>query len=217
MRMRGAAVLSAGLLCVALVAAGCGDEETQVEGKAPPAGQNFTADHLERFLLKPSDLPSGYKRQGRRTGSAADLVDAAETADERSQFDQLGAGLKRYLSVTYRKEEADNSNTPASFALLYETPAAAAKALPAVRRLLVDEYTVTGAFEEEPAQRLRVSGLGDGAAAGVKLPLGPFAFFLYVWRARNVVVTVAGADTVGDMSRKTILTMAKKIDYRATR
>ncbi|CAA9529063.1 MAG: hypothetical protein AVDCRST_MAG67-3958 [uncultured Solirubrobacteraceae bacterium] len=202
MRTRGPSFLSAALLCVALAPAGCGDKKTETEGNSPPPGETFAADHLPRFLLKPSDLPSGYKRQRRSAGSPADLVEAAETAEERS-FDQLAPGLKKYSSVTYRKQEGDNSNSPASFALLYETPAAAANALPAVRRLLVDEFSITGAFEEEPPQRLRLTGLGDGAAAGVKLPIGPFAFFLYVWRARKVVVTVGGADTVGDMSRKT--------------
>ena len=212
--------LISGLLCLALLAAGCGEggDEDRARGKAPPRGQNFTADDLDRFMLKPSDLPAGYEKQRRSSGSPQDLVEAAETREEQSSFERVVApGLERFSAISYGKKTGENSNKPGSTAFLYETPSAASKALPAVRQLLIDNYELTGDFDEEQPRKIRVSGLGDEAAAGIELPLGPYALFIYVWRARNIVVTLVAGDVLGDMSGKTILEMARKIDFRATR
>ncbi|MDP8908339.1 MAG: hypothetical protein M3N47_04315 [Chloroflexota bacterium] len=212
-------LLISGLLCLALLVAGCGEggDEDRARGKPPPPGQNFTADDLDRFMLKPSDLPSGYEQQRRSSGSAQDLVEAAETREEQSSLERVTApGLEKFSSVVYRKKAGENSNKPGSTAFLYETPSAASQALPAVRRLLNDSYELTGDFDEEQPRKIRVSGLGDEAAAGIELPLGPYALFMYVWRARNIVVTLAAGDVLGDMSGKTILEIARKIDFRAT-
>ena len=220
MPMRPPRSVTMGLLCLALFATGCGEggEEDGAPGTAAALGQNFTADDLDRFILKASDLPSGYERRRRSAGSPQELVEAAQTRDERSSFERVVApGLKRFSSVAYRKKDGENSNSPGSLALLYDTRRAASKALPAVRKLLIDNYSLTGGFAEEPPQKVRVSGLGDQAAAGIKLPLGPYALYQYVWRARNIVATIAAGDTVGDMNGKTILEMAKRIDFRATR
>lgn len=43
------------------------------------------------------------------------------------------------------------------------------------------------------------------------------AFTTYLWRVGNVVAGLSGADALGDMTDQTMLDMAKKIDYRATR
>ncbi len=214
-----ARALSAALLCLALAAAGCGgaDEQDQAQGKAPPAGQNFTAADLDRFIVKRSELPSGYERKRRSSGSPQEIVEAAETREERALVERVVAGLRTYSSVLYRKEAGDNSNSPGSSALLYKTPAAASKALPAVTKLATDSLVVTGDLEVEPPQKIPVSGLGDEAPAGAKMALGPFTMVTYVWRVRNIVVTLAGSDSVGDMNGKWLLEMAKKIDYRATR
>ncbi len=217
--MRTTRVLSTGLLCLALATAGCGGggEEDRDQGKAPPPGQNFAAEDLDRFILKSSDLPSGYERRRGNSGSGQDVVDAAETREQRSLFERIAPGLERFSSVLYRKKAEEASNSPGSSAFLYDTPAAASKALPAVRKLLTDNLVVTGDFDEEPPQKIQVSGLGDEALPGVKLEVGPFTLFLYVWRARNIVATLGAGDSVGDMNGTAILEMAKKIDYRATR
>ncbi len=214
-----ARLLSSGLLCFAFAAAGCGgaDEGERTQGNAPAPGQNFTADDLDRFIAKASDLPSGYERQRRNSGSGQDVIGAAQTEEQRASLERVAAGLQRFSSVLYRKEAADSSNSPGSSALLYDTPAAASKALTAVRRLATDNFVVTGDFDEEPPQKIHVSGLGDEARSGVKLAVGPFTLFAYVWRTRNIIATLAGGDSVGDMSGKSILELAKKIDYRATR
>lgn len=206
--------------CLALAVAGCGGggEQGRALGAPPPPGQNFTPDDLDRFIAKRSDLPSGYERRRRLSGSRRDFVEPAQTREERSLLQNVVApGLRSFKSVAYRKKAGENSNTPGSFALLYDTPAAASKALGAVRKLLIDSFVVTGGFDEEPPQKVRVSGLGDEAPPGVKLALGPYAFYAYVWRVRNIVASLAGGDTLGDMSGRSILETAKRIDFRATR
>lgn len=220
LRTRTAGRLITGLLCLALLAAGCGGggDEDRARGKAPAPGQNFTADDLDRFILKSSDLPSGYERQQRSSGSVQDLVEAAQTREERALLERVATpGLVRFSAISYRKKAAANSNRPGSFALLYDTPSAASDALPAVRKLLIDNYELTGDFDDQPPRKIDVSGLGDQAAAGIELPLGPYGLFMYVWRARNIVARLAAGETLGDMSAKTILQMARKIDLRATR
>ena len=207
------------VLCLTLAAGGCGggDDEGS-EGNPPASGQSFGADHLERFLVKSSDLPSGYEEQERRSGPGDDFVKAAETREQRAGLERVAApGLEGFSSVTYKKEEGENRNRPGSVALVYRTRSGASKALPAVRGLFADNFEVTGDVNGASRRKIRVAGLGDQSLSGLRIPVGPYGFFVYVWRDRNVVAALAGGDTLGDMSADSVLEMAKKIDFRATR
>ena len=207
------------VLCLTLAAGGCGggDDEGS-EGNPPASGQSFGADHLKRFLLKSSDLPSGYEEQERNSGSGEDFVKAAETREERAALERVAApGLEGFSSVTYKKEEGENRNRPGSLALLYRTRSGASKALPAVRGLSADNIEVTGNVDGASRRKIRVAGLGDQSLSGLRIPLGPYGLFVYVWRDRNVVAVLGSSDILGDMSGESILDMAKRIDFRATR
>ncbi|MDQ4047991.1 MAG: hypothetical protein M3131_01210 [Actinomycetota bacterium] len=208
------------VLCLTLAAGGCGGGNDEgSEGNPPASGQSFSADHLKRFLLKSSDLPSGYEEAERNSGSGEDFVKAGETREEeRAALERVAApGLEGFSSVTYKKEEGENRNRPGLVALLYRTRSGASKALPAVRGLFADNFRVTGAVDGPSQRKIRASGLGDQSLAGLRMSLGPYGFFVYVWRDRNVVAALGASDILGDMSGESILRVAKRIDFRATR
>ena len=120
--MRAKSRTLAALSCLALAAAGCGgtgDDRSDAKALAP--GQNFTADGLERLAVQSSDLPSGYKEQGRESESRAECL-KAQTREEATLADRLAAlGLKACSTVGYRKEVRTggdreyNSATSAAF------------------------------------------------------------------------------------------------------
>ncbi|CAA9529106.1 MAG: hypothetical protein AVDCRST_MAG67-3963 [uncultured Solirubrobacteraceae bacterium] len=66
-----------------------------------------------------------------------------------------------------------------------------------------------------------VSGLGDETARGATVRGGlldeRFAFYLYFWRAGNVVATMGSSDFVGGQDKQATLEIANRIDDRATR
>ncbi len=207
------------LVLLAVVAGGCGgggDEEGS-EGKAPPRGQNFAAEDLKRFLVKESDLPSGYEETERESGPTGGFVKSAQTSQQQSTYKRIAApGLEDFSTVSYRKGEGENHNGPGSLALRYRSSKAASKALPTVTKYFGDNTGFTGAAEPEPAKKIRGTRLGD-KASGLRVAVGPYAVFFYIWRERNVVASLGGGDILGDMSAKTVLEMAKKINSRATR
>lgn len=204
------------VVSLALAAGGCGGDDDGSGGKPPPRGQNFTTDDLDRFTAKASDFPSGYEEQQRRSGTREDFLKVAETREQRSALERVARpGLRRFSSVAYEKEEGENRNRPGSLALLYRTSSGASRALQAVRAFLADSFETTGDVDDASPRKIRASGLGDQSLSGLRMPVGPWGFFIYVWRDRNVVAALAAGDTLDDMSAESVLNIAKKIDFRA--
>lgn len=220
---------------LAMIAAGCGGGSDNGNGAGSGANgtpaQPFNADTLKRVSLEPSDLDSGYKRgveSGQKTAQEC-LKALSETRESAAFAVQLqNLGLQACQMATYSKEveKGDDTytNSPGSFAFLFPDAAAASKAVPTIRQFLIDSFRPTGDVSEASpnAQDLPASGLGDEAPPGAKFTvetggLLEFDFAIFVWRAQNVVAGFGGSDALGDMTDRTMLDIAKKIDYRATR
>jgi hypothetical protein len=210
MRISGLHTRPAGSIALAVCAlafglAGCG------------SSANFSVHDLRRFVLTPSDLPSGYTLMRTRSGSAKDLVAGAQNSQQTAAFQQLAADkVKGFYSVEYHKSSGNNDNNPGSGALAFADSAEAAKALPLMKNLFLGNITPTG--EATPTESsIPVSGLGDQAVPGIRYALGAgtsYALFFYIWRERNVDVFVGAANTLRDMTAQSLLKIAKQVNAR---
>lgn len=207
-------------LVAALAAVGCGGNDDDSDGKRVRGDGRFEAEQLELFALKGSDLPRGYERKERETGSRDELLDRAETSAEEASLERTAApGLQSFYAVSYRKEAGGNYSEPGSVVLLYRSAGGASRALPLVRRYVAATAVPAGDVGPVSTRRLPVSGLGDESLPGLQFSVRglPGKSFLYAWRNRNVVVTLGWGDTFGDVSAKTLLETAKKLDSRAAK
>jgi len=183
---------------------------------ARPTTQNYSVGELTRFLLRSSDLPSGYPQQQSVSGSAKEAVATAKTRQQAAGFQQLAAdGLEVFAGVAYQKTAGGSVNRPGSVAFAFGDPEEASRALPVLRKAIVNSLFATGSASGAESN-ISASGLGDESLPGVRLALGPNAFYVYVWRDRNVDAEVSGSDFLGDMSGQSILMIAQEIDFRAT-
>lgn len=192
--MRKTGLLTLGVICLALVVAGCGggDDKNGSQDKAAPPGQNFSTDDLKRFAVEDSDLPPGYKERGRKSGSRAECVEA-KTREAAALAKRLAdLGLEACYAAAYSKKvrTGDDSahNGPASAAYLFRSASGASKAVTILRRAFKTSFHATGDGRIVSRREPRVSGLGDASAPGLVFTVADPAgerirFVLYFWRA----------------------------------
>jgi hypothetical protein len=183
------------------------------------AGHAFDFDNLDRVGMEASDLPPGYALQPglpRVARSVNQCLEGAtrERAPLAAQLTSLG--MKGCYDAAYVKTVGTASNRPGSTAYLFENADGASRALPALRDALAETYRGPRRSVED----VPVSGLGDEPLPGRRFttPTGGgqrLTFTFYMWRIGNVVVYVAGTNTLGDMNDQTLLEIARKVDSRA--
>jgi len=215
-RLKRAALLAMLAGAVAIPLTACGTTTSSSTPTAPTVNHNHTVGHLSRLLLTRADLPSGYSQTTSRSGPAKDVLRFAKTRQEAAAFRQLiTGGLVGYASTDFHKSVDGNSNTPGSIAFAFDSVADASRALAITRSLFRIAFVPTG--DASGAQTsIPVSGLGDQSLPGVRFALGPYGLYVYIWRDRNVDVILGASDILGDLSGKSILVIAKQIDFRAT-
>ncbi len=185
------------------------------------AGTTFDGESLSQVSLQPADLPPGYVPQPglpRQAMSVHHCLEGAtrERAALAAQLTNLG--MKGCYDAAYVKTVGTASNRPGSTAYLFEDVDGASRALPALRNALTESYR---GFGQAPSARdVAVSDLGDESLPGRTFtsPTGggqSLTFTFYIWRIGNVVVYLAGTNSLGDMNQQTILDRARKIDSRA--
>ena len=207
---------------LAVTAAGCGGGDTDANGGGQASTGPFTTDDLKNFIVKSSDLPSGYELQedesGTRNGAECLPAETREAAEAASQLQSMGLVACQFAK--FRKDVGGSYNTPGSTAFLFSDAEGASQALPVLRQFVAASGRATGGATAGPVEEIPVSGLGDEAAPGLRFTYGidgaDFVLVAYGWRVRNVLGFVVASDTLGDMSEQTVLDIAKKVDFRAT-
>lgn len=208
--------MSLGLMLV-LGASGCsgGDE-------APTLSQG----ELKRSALTQADLPDGYELE-----EQVDSTSPENCGDEGFSASFLatvkGLGFRACAGATYRKvvtEPNRQVNRPGSLLIQLRSADAASEALPKMRAALVDSVELTGGAEANTdvgaENAIPVSGLGDEAPAGMRLPVdlgfvaGDAELYVYFWRRGDVIAFVGTSDYLGDFDEGSTLELAKKIDGR---
>ncbi len=213
------------VVILALAAGGCGGDDNDASTGTPQADTHFTKDELKRFSIKRADLPADYKKTRSTSGTGDDCL-PSQTGDEATVNSRLRAlGLQACTGTTYRNEVRDGDGTFRNevFSGGFGFPDAdsASEALPLIRRALIASARATGDARIISRHSMKVSGLGDETARGATIRLGlldeRFAFYLYFWRAGNVVATMGSSDFVGGQDEQAALEIARRIDHRATR
>lgn len=212
---------------VALAAAGCGSEDDNGSAGKPQTAkhEHYTKNDLKRFAVQSSDLPAGYKKTRDDSWSAERCLQA-KTREEAAFNSRLKAwGLEACAGVTYRKEthngDDERSNEVFSGSWAFRHPDSAAQALPVIRKAVISSARASGDAHIISRHSFAASGLGDETARGARIRLSllgeTHTMFLHFWRARNVVVSVGTGGWIGDLSEHSLLEIAKRLDYRATR
>lgn len=209
-----------GLILVSLLVPACGAAATGNEEVLAPrtAGENFTREHLELFLLQPSQLPPGYQIKVENDASGRECSEGRKDWQVAFRQEVFAEGLLACRNATYEKQGAHITNAPASGALLFETAAGASRALPAVRQISASLVKPTESpFGGKIVQtEIPLSGLGDETPPGVSFKRGDLELVAYFWRIGNVVAFVIGSDALGDMDGGSLLETAKQINNRAS-
>jgi hypothetical protein len=215
-------------LVAALALAGCGDDD-KTEKQAPAgAGDGFASDDLKRFVLTDADLPSGYDSQERKTSSSADAcltVSGNKAAENELKRDFTSLGFEGCAGASFKKQTSGSvrkNNRPAGLAVLMRDEDSAAKAVPSLRKALLNSFTSSGTAGTFKPHSLAAPGLGDEAPRGLSFSgnLGPLpgkaTFYVYVWRRGNVVAWVGSSDVLGDFDADSTLELARRIDARGS-
>ena len=113
------------------------------------------------------------------------------------------------FGANYARKAGGAHTSVASLTFRFPDRESAAKALPVVRNLPITGVTIVSRRDLAP------SGLGDESAAGLALDMGPFDFFSYSWRVRNVIVFLGSSDP--SLGEQGVLEVARRVDHRATR
>ena len=220
-RSIGALVLLVG--CGSLLVAACGggaatNTHTGARSTLTTANKGYTVGDLRRFALSASQLPSGYAQTAAKAVSASAIVATATTRQLAEIYRRLVKnGLEGLYATSYHKSSGGNNNNPGSFALAFATSDEADASLPLLKQVIDDSYAPSGGASGARSE-ISVTGLGDQSLPGVRFDLGDgLGFYAYFWRDRNVDVFIGSADTLGDLSGRSILLIAKEIDYSATR
>lgn len=209
-------VLLASLLSLLLAA--CGSENSSTT-KAPAANQNYSASDLPRFVLSSSQLPPGYSQTEAKAVPANNLSSMVKTRQQAAQLGELSAnGLQDVYDVEFHKGNDSGNNDPGSGAFAFANAQDASRALALLRSIFsANTYANGGGPGSGTLTSIPVSGLGDQSVPGVNINVGDgYAFYLYFWRDRNVDAFVGAGNTLGDMSQKSVLTIAQEIDYAGT-
>jgi len=127
----GAAALS---LAVSVTLAGCAGGDSPM-----PAGQNFTKDQSDRFVVASRDLPPGYKKVGSESGPVkcdsghlANQGAPTETGGEAVVRERLLALGAQGCHVSVYEERSDDGNSTSGFrvlAVVFPDPEAASRSL----------------------------------------------------------------------------------------
>jgi hypothetical protein len=227
LRQRRAALIAVLGCCLSLGLAACGSSESSSTTKAQSPSHDYTVAQLSRFAVTSSQLPPGYSQTKTQGGTTGDLSKLATTRQQADLLNELTAdGVEGFYVVAYRKDGSNGAaNRPGSTAFAFGNPGEASRALPLLRNLISTGLVTTGSYSVTQSS-VPVSGLGDQSVPGLRFAFSPpgagpgapeFSLYFYLWRDRNVDAFVAGGDALGDLSGPSILTIAKQVDFSATR
>jgi len=215
------------LAATALAFAGSGAARADAAVKHKP-----TAANLKHFVLAQGDLPDGYTRVGgtssRSPGGCVDIEGGG--AVTRSYERKLRAlGFRGCASAAFSKEvetpisedmTKSAANEPGSEAILMRDRQAAARALPVLRRTLLQSFTAAGAVVPVGAHSIPAPGLGSAAPRGIQLTFdlgelfGKVTNSIYLWRRGPVVGWVMSSHVLGDFDDARTLELARRLDSR---
>lgn len=181
----------------------------------------LTVDDLPRAMVQANDLPPGYEPGQTTGGTGAQGCATTRTQDSTVLASQLQAlGITACSRVTLRKETTKETATDETAAFLFKDVDGASKAIPVLRASFSANVVPKGGSTVAVPEDTPASGLGDGAAPGLKFSVKSGSqslnLFFYIWRVRNVVSYFAAVDAVGDLNAQSILDIAKKAAARAT-
>jgi hypothetical protein len=218
--------LAAGAVA-AFAAAGCGsDDGNDAEQSKPSSGAPYTGADLKRFVITEDDLPDGYDTvEHKDSSSAASCLSnagkgATPTALSRA-FTKLG--FKACAGASFVRKINDGiskNNRPAGLAILMRDEDGASKALPVLRKGLINSFSATGSASAFTPHSLPVPNLGDEATRGATLAadlgpgLGKATFYIYTWRRGNVVVWIGSSNFIKDFDQDSTLDLARTLDER---
>ena len=206
------------LILVALLgASGCGGDD---DGDKPTGA--LTPAELKSAALTKSDLPDGYELE-EQVNSTSPANCGSEGFTPRFLATLKELGFRACAGATYRKVVTESNrrvNRPASLLIALRSEDAAAEALPKLRATLVDSVKLSGRAELGDQNDIAVSGLGDEAPEGLKVPadlglaLGKTELYIYCWRRGDVIAFIITSDFLGDFDEGSALDLAQQIDDR---
>jgi hypothetical protein len=219
------------LSCAVLTTTALAFAATGAAGADAAVKYKPTTANLKHFVLAQGDLPDGYTQEGgmvsRTPGGCVGI--GADPASTRSYERKLRAlGFRGCAATSFSKEvetQVDEeltmtaTNQPGSEAILMRDRQAAARALPVLRRALLQSFTGAGAGVPVEAHSIPAPGLGSAAPRGIGLTfdlgtLGKIANSIYVWRRGTVVGWVMSSHVLGDFDDARTLELARKLDSR---
>ena len=206
------------LILVALLgASGCGGDD---DGDKPTGA--LTPAELKSASLTKSDLPDGYELEEQvNSTSPGNCGDEGFPPSFLATLKELG--FRGCAGATYRKvvtEPNRQVNRPGSLLIALRSEDAAAEALPKLRAALVDSIKLSGSAELGDQNDIAVSGLGDEAPEGLKIPVdlgivgGKTELYVYFWRRGDVIAFMGTSNFLGDFDEGSALDLAKQIDDR---
>jgi hypothetical protein len=180
-------------------------------------GSSDASSDLDRFELKSSDLPAGYRETTRVEPAAG-----CSAALNRVALRRLRAlGVAGCAVVKYRRQERNSDPRGLVFLLDYlfdDVPSASA----ALAQLRMDYLTGATGVPVGSNRGLPVPALGDQAPRGIRLALGSAGLrlgsgFVYLWRREQIVAVLAVFNLLlHDFGQRDALALARRIDQRAT-
>jgi hypothetical protein len=193
-------------LALCLLLSGCARESAGSRLGAGPAPV-YAKGEGSRFVLRPGDLPAGYKnvrsQSGRvdcDSGYLANRGPLAETEQEAALKQQiLLLGPQSCNLSTYERTEGGATTGLQVLAVVFRDDRGASSSLPMLRRSFVEFSDL-----DEPAEDIARSGLGDESMSGIRwrpqTPVRgqglPFPE-VHIWRLGNVAVVLQASVTAG--------------------
>jgi hypothetical protein len=130
-----------------------------------------------------------------------------------------GASFSKKIHTQQLAEDVtmDITNEPGSEAILMRDRQGAAKALPVLRRMLLQSFTAGGLGQ---AHSIPAPGLGAQAPRGIQVtynlgePFGTLTGSFYLWRRGPVVGWVGSGHVEGEFDEARTLELARRLDSR---
>jgi hypothetical protein len=199
-----------GAVAVTAVLVGAGLAATQLLG-SPEASSD-----LDRFVLRPSDLPAGYRQAVRVTPAAGCSDPAFDRGDQRRV---RGWGVAGCAIVKYRRQEGHGDRISLVYLRGYgfdDVPSAST----GLQKIRSDYVARASGSPVVSKHSLSAPVLGDEAPRGMQLTFsgeepGYGSALTYWWRRGNVVAVLAVADVPRELDQRTVLALARRIDARA--
>jgi hypothetical protein len=198
-------------LAVMAALAGAGLAATQLLGS--PDG---TSD-LYRLVLRPSDLPAGY----REAVSVKPAAGCADPSFERGETRRLRAwGVVGCSIVGYRRQEGHGERISLVYlrGYLFDDVRRASAGLQKLRK----DYVARASGPPLTSKHsLAAPALGDEAPRGMRLAfggqgLGRGSGSAYWWRRDKVVAVFVVGNVPRDLDQRGVFVLARRIDERAT-